>query len=191
MSTAYGESVIIFGFPGVGKTYAFEHAEELGYTIMDSDSSKFHWVYEDDDCTIPILDENGKKIVHPAWPQNYIQYITLMGRETEKYPDYILCSTHEEVMNALLPLDFTCFTIVPDISMKEDFLAIYKERGSSDEFIANMDKNWDEFVKGTIERSFSSELCNCTVVMIRKEGKIQNVSDLLKLHIVNPMEFEE
>lgn len=36
------ESTIIFGFPGTGKTYAFNHQEELKATIQDSDSSHFH-----------------------------------------------------------------------------------------------------------------------------------------------------
>ena len=34
---------IISAFPVCGKTYAFEKLNQKGYTILDSDSSKFSW----------------------------------------------------------------------------------------------------------------------------------------------------
>ena len=189
MSTI-GESILIFGFPGTGKTYAFEHAEELGLDLQDSDSSHFHWVYKDDEFKEPVLDENGKKIVHPEWPMNYVKYIELTGREQKYKPDYIFVSTHEEVMNALLPLDFTSFCIVPDISLKERYMKLYKDRGNDEKFLKLMDEKWDEFIKGTEKRTMH-ENCSCMLVSIREGGKIQNVYDLISRKIGIPMEFDE
>ena len=175
------ESVIIFGFPGTGKTYAFEHAEELGLKLQDSDSSHFHWVYKDDDFKEPVLDEDGKKVVHPAWPANYAAYISLTGREQfeEERPDYIFVSTHTEVMKAISDLDFTCFTVVPNKSLKEKYMKLYRDRGNDEAFIEMMDKNFDKFVDDTFQNAMAGNYCNF-LVEIREGGRIQSVYDLIK-----------
>lgn len=186
-NTGMNESIIIFGFPGVGKSYAFEHQEELGLELQDSDSSHFHWLYKDDEFKEPVLDENGKKVVHPAWPANYAQYIELTGREQEVNPDFIFVSTHEEVMEAILALGFISFCIYPDINMKDKFMQLYKDRGNDERFLKLMDEKWEEFVKGTEKRAMSAD--KCISFPIREGGKIQNVYDLLKRKPKIPMEF--
>lgn len=186
-NTGMKESIIVFGFPGVGKSYAFEHQEELGLELQDSDSSHFHWMYEDDEFKKPVLDEDGKKVVHPAWPANYAQYIELTGREQEVNPDFIFVSTHEEVMEAILALGFISFCIYPDINMKDKFMQLYKDRGNDERFLKLMNEKWEEFVKGTEKRSMNSE--KCIRFPIREGGKIQNVYDLLKRKPKIPMEF--
>lgn len=186
-NTGMDESIIIFGFPGVGKSYAFEHQEELGLELQDSDSSHFHWLYKDDEFKEPVLDENGKKVVHPAWPANYAQYIELTGREQEVNPDFIFVSTHEEVMKAILSLGFISFCIYPDINMKDKFMQLYKDRGNDERFLKLMDEKWEEFVKGTEKRAMSAD--KCISFPIREGGKIQNVYDLLKRKPKIPMEF--
>ena len=186
-NTGMDESIIIFGFPGVGKSYAFEHQEELGLELQDSDSSHFHWLYKDDEFKEPVLDENGKKVVHPAWPANYAQYIELTGREQEVNPDFIFISTHAEVIEAILPLGFISFCIYPDIDMKDKFMQLYKDRGNDERFLKLMDEKWEEFVKGTEKRAMSAD--KCISFPIREGGKIQNVYDLLKRKPKIPMEF--
>lgn len=129
------ESTIIFGFPGTGKTYAFNHQEELKATIQDSDSSHFHWLYKGEGFDDPVLDEDGHKVVHPAWPANYAEYISLTGREQKCPPDFILVSTHSEVIEAVSMLKFKeMYVVIPNIFEKKEFLKLYKERGSSEEF---------------------------------------------------------
>ena len=184
-NTGMKESIIVFGFPGVGKSYAFDHQEELGLELQDSDSSHFHWL--EDDNKKPILDENGKKIPHPAWPANYVHYIELTGREQEVNPDFIFVSTHEEVMEAILPLGFNSFCIYPDINMKDKFMEIYKNRGNDKRFLKLMDEKWDEFVKGTESRAMGADRCSC--FPIREGGKIQTVYDLMKRANKIAMEF--
>ena len=172
-------SVLIFGFPGIGKTYAFQNQEELGKNLQDSDSSHFHWVYPDgdDEFKNPILDEDGKKIPHPAWPANYAQYIELTGREQVKKPDYILVSTHEIVMNTLADLKFDSFTIIPDKNSKEYYLNLYKERGNDDAFIKLMDDNWEEFIEGTKKRAF---LMGSHIIIVGPDRKYKSLYDFLK-----------
>lgn len=190
MSTEF-ESVLIFGFPGVGKSYAKEHEEEYGLSLQDSDSSHFHWLYRDNEFKDPVLDEDGKKVIHPEWPANYVRYIELTGREQSIKPDFIFVSTHEEVMKALLPLRFMSYTLVPTIDQKERYLKLYKERGSSDEFIELMDKNWEKFIKGTEERATNHEYPDNMLINIWPTGKIQSVADLITLDTVRAMDFEK
>lgn len=186
-NTKRHESMIIFGFPGVGKTYAFNHQDELGLELVDSDSSNFHWMKDDDGND--LLDENGKKIVHPAWPANYVQYIELIGREQAINPDYIMVSTHEEVVNALMDRRFLSITLLPDKSMKENFIQRFKDRGSPESFIDNLNKNWDNFIDGTIERINAHKCSKWNMLMtIREGGKIQNMSDLLRKNLIPPFE---
>lgn len=172
------DSVLIFGFPGVGKTYAFQNQEKLGITLQDSDSSHFHWVYPDGDTEFknPITDDDGKKIPHPAWPANYAQYIELTGKEQVKKPDYIMISTHEIVMNTLANLKFESFTIIPDKSAKNYFLELYKKRGNDEAFIKMMNDNWEEFIEGTKKRAF---LMGSHIVLIGPERKYRSLYDFL------------
>ena len=186
-NTGIKKSIIIFGFPGVGKSYAFEHQEEIGFELQDSDSSHFHWLYKDDEFKEPVLDEDGKKVVNPAWPANYAQYIELTGKEQEVNPDFIMVSTHKEVMDAILPLGFTSFCIYPDINLKDRFMEIYKNRGNDERFLKLMDENWENFVKGTEKRAMGAD--KCTSYIIHEKGKIQNITDLLKKFHKTPIEF--
>ena len=174
------DSILIFGFPGIGKTYAFQNQEELGLDLQDSDSSHFHWVYPDgdDEFKYPILDEDGKKITHPAWPANYAQYIELTGREQIKKPDYIMISTHEVVMNTLADLKFDSFTIIPDKNSKEHYLNLYKERGNDDAFIKLMNDNWEEFIEGTKKRAF---LMGSHIIIVGPERKYKSLYDFLSV----------
>lgn len=174
------ESVIIYGFPGTGKTYAFNKAEELELDLQDSDSSHFHWLYKGEGFTDPVLDENGKKVVHPAWPANYAQYIELTGREQECPPDYIFVSTHKEVMEAVNNLGFVSFAVVPSKDCKDEFMRRFSERGSDEAFLKLMDEKFDEFVDSVVNFVLNDESANIFLVEIRPGGKIQSVYDLIK-----------
>lgn len=64
-------------FLGCGKTYLFRNQIELGYKILDSDSSKF---------------EKGE-----GWEKEYVNHIQ---SNADKY-DFIFVSQHEEVLKEL------------------------------------------------------------------------------------------
>jgi adenylate kinase len=77
-------TVVVSGFPGVGKSTLFAQAK--GRRILDSDSTDFSWA------------DAAKKVRHPNWPQNYIDHIrNNLGRA-----DIILVSSHDVVRDALV-----------------------------------------------------------------------------------------
>ena len=112
-------TVIISGFPGIGKTYLFENSP---LSILDSDSSKF-------DKTM--------------FPQNYIEHI----KENIGKVDIILVSSHKEVREALVceKIDFTL--VYPHESLKSEYIEKYKERGSSEKFIQLISDNWNNWIE--------------------------------------------
>lgn len=184
-------SKIVFGFPGVGKTYCFAHQKELGLKLVDSDSSMFHWVYDLNGN--PCLDEDGNKREHPEWPMNYIKYVTLIGKEKAEKPDYILMSTHEDVMNAMKDSGFDMILVVPGEDEKDNMMRLYKERGNDEKFIEMMDKKYDEYRQGAIVRAV--DLSAIGIVAIHPfsvaENVYANLFEYFKYPPKDPMEFEK
>lgn len=109
------ESILISGFPGIGKSYLMNNLPDG--VCSDSDSSKFN-----------------KK----HFPDNYIEHIkSLMGST-----NLILISSHEEVRKALVDNDLDFILVYPKRGLKEDYLNRYKQRGSPDSFIKLLNDNW-------------------------------------------------
>lgn len=120
---------IISAFPGCGKTYFFNQNKEI---CLDSDSSNFSWSYS----------PSGLKERNPLFPQNYIDHIK---ENIGKY-EYIFISSHEEVRESLLDECIFFFLVYPSYEMKEDFIQRYVERGSPQEFISLLSKNWHDWM---------------------------------------------
>ncbi len=121
-SQAYGVTgKVICGFPGVGKSTLFKELKDSKYKVLDSDSSTF-----------------DKK----DFPSNYIEHI----KEKTKEGYTILASSHKEVRDALIKEEMLFTLVYPDKSLKDEYLARYKERGSPQSFIDLLDKNWDTWV---------------------------------------------
>lgn len=106
-----------------------------GDKIIDSDSSLFSWVY----------DENGKKTDkrNPDFPQNYIKHI----KEHLKTEDVIFVSSHKVVRDALKENNIPYVLIYPEKKMKSEWMKRFKERGNTDAFIKFQDENWDSFIE--------------------------------------------
>lgn len=187
------DSTIIFGFPGVGKTYCVEHQKELGLELVDSDSSKFHWIY---DLNGQICkDENGNKREHPEWPMNYVKYVTLIGKEKTHKPDYILMSTHSEVIEAMLNAGFENMNfVVPSRSpeAKEAMMEIYKKRGNTQEFIDKIFENYNDYITDIVKK-YSGSIRIIFLNPAIKESKYSTLYDVLKdfPEPINPMEFDD
>lgn len=112
-------SILISGFPGIGKSYLVNNLPEG--VCSDSDSSQFN-----------------KK----DFPHNYIKHIkSLMGKV-----DIILISSHEEVRKALVSNKMEFILVYPKRELKGDYLNRYKERGSPEAFINLLDNKWDEWM---------------------------------------------
>lgn len=120
---------IIAAFPGCGKTMSHNKRKQ---TSLDSDSSNFSW---------DVVNEDGTRKRNPNFPKNYIQHIK---NNIGKY-EYIFVSTHKEVREALKDECIFFYLVFPGFGAKDDYVKRYQQRGSSEEFILLLDKNWIEW----------------------------------------------
>ena len=112
---------VICGFPGVGKSTLFKELKDSDYKVLDSDSSTFD---------------------KADFPDNYIKHI----KEKTAKGYTILASSHDVVRNALIKEGMMFTLVYPDKSLKDEYLARYKERGSPQKFIDLLDSKWDEWI---------------------------------------------
>lgn len=145
------DTIVISGFPAVGKSYLFKNKK---LDVLDSDSSKFSWI------------KKGER--NPDFPNNYIKHI----KENIGKVDVILVSSHKDVRDALVANDIDFILVYPDKSLKEEYLKRYEERGSPKEFIDMIDKNWNGFIDELDEQK------GCEKIKL-KEG--QYLSDVIEL----------
>lgn len=127
---------IVSGFPGVGKSYLYQHQEEFGIKVLDSDSSKFSWLKDNEG--------NNTKVRNPDFPNNYIEYIVEACKEGST--DVIMVSTHKIVLNALYDHHFSPIVMYPSIELKEEYIERYKARGNNEKFVKFISDNWDNFI---------------------------------------------
>lgn len=113
------KTIIISGFPGIGKTHFKENSD---LCVLDSDSSKFN---------------------KSEFPENYITHI----KENIGKVDIILVSSHETVRNALVDNDIDFTLVFPVSGSKDIYLDRYMQRGSPPAFIDLISKNWDSWIE--------------------------------------------
>jgi hypothetical protein len=119
---------LVLGFPGVGKTMYYMKKKGK-VDVLDSDSSTF-----------PKED----------FPSNYIEHIL----ENIGKQDVMFISTHEVVRKALKSIDIFSnenvegvYLVYPDLSLKDEYMKRYKERGNNKQFIEVLDKMFDNWVE--------------------------------------------
>lgn len=120
----------------------FEPTIPVGDKILDSDSSLFSWIY----------DENGNKtnVRNPDFPNNYIQHI----KEHLETEDIIFVSSHKVVRDALKENNIHYILIYPDKELKLEWIYRLKHRGNDDAFIDFIIENWDNFIDEMEAESF-------------------------------------
>lgn len=120
------KTIVVSGFPGVGKSHLFR--ENNGLVIMDSDSSKVSWLTEG--------------VRHPDFPRNYIEHIKAnMGKA-----HLILVSSHKVVRDALRESAVAYVLVYPDRQLKSEYIQRYRDRGSDDAFVQMIESRWDIFM---------------------------------------------
>ena len=119
------KTIVVSGFPGVGKSYYVNHGKGSDYMpqgfAIDSDSSTF--------------DKSN-------FPKNYIEHI----KENIGKVKIIFVSSHKEVRDALVDANIDFTLAYPCSNLKYEYIKRYKERGSSDGFINFISDNWDNFI---------------------------------------------
>jgi coenzyme F420-reducing hydrogenase alpha subunit len=123
-------TVLISAFPGTGKSHFFKNSKNL---VLDSDSSKFDKKY---------------------FPNNYIDHI----KNNIYKVDYILISSHKDVREALVKNKLDFILVYPRKELKDEYLERYKKRGSNENFINLLDKNWNEWIDQLENQSCKSKI---------------------------------
>lgn len=120
--------------------------EPCGEKIIDSDSSFFSWIY----------DENGNKTDkrNPDFPNNYIQHI----KEHMETEDVIFVSSHKVVRDALEKENIPYYLIYPSKDMKDEWMYRFKNRGNDEAFIKFQDEHWDEFIDNMENETFPTKV---------------------------------
>ena len=126
------QALVISAFPGCGKTYFFNKHKEY-MKVLDSDSSMFSWIYNDD----------GTKERHPDFPNNYIRHI----KENLDTQDIIFVSSHAQVRKALYDAGIKFVLVFPSTNLKEEWMLRLSDRGSSEEFVKLIGDNWNSWLK--------------------------------------------
>lgn len=57
-----------------------------------------------------------------------------------------MISSHKEVRDALVENGLYFKLVYPDISLKEEYIKRYEERGNVDNFIKLLDNNWESWI---------------------------------------------
>lgn len=153
---------IISAFPGVGKTYFFENKKE--YNCLDSDSSNFSWIIE-----------NNEKKRNPDFPNNYITHIK---QNIGKY-DFIFISSHKEIREALIENCIHFYLVYPDFldaEEKERYMNIYKNRGNDEDFVKLISLNWEKWLKECFN---TKQGCINLMMMPKKGWNLEKIIDLI------------
>lgn len=122
-------TIVLAGFPGVGKTYSTGNER---YKCLDLDSSEFSWT--------------SPGVRNPNFVQDYLTAIE--EAFNSKVFDYIFISTHKDVSNAIPEyLTNSLYQVFPELGLKDTFIQRYAERGSPEAFVDFMHNNWTVFIE--------------------------------------------
>lgn len=151
-------TIVLAGFPGVGKTHFTDSNKDTGYKCLDLDSSEFSWL--------------SPGVRNPNFVSDYIAAIE-QAFKSEDY-DFIFISTHKEVSSRIPEyLTNSLYLVFPELSLKESFIQRYVDRGSPKPFVDMMHDNWTVFIEDLQRNS------NCAGYL-KLETPKENLSDVIE-----------
>jgi hypothetical protein len=141
------KTLVISAFPGTGKSYCYTNEKHLFNGILDSDSSEFKW----------LKDNQGNKTnqVNPEFPNNYIQHI----KDNIGKVEIIFVSSHKEIREALKLAGIEYILVYPNTYQKKEYLKRYKERGSNKAFIDRVESNWEDWIDQCRSEDYPINIC--------------------------------
>lgn len=148
-------SIIICGYPGIGKSTAAVNRSN----IIDAESVSFSHTWDPDTC---FQEPND------AFPGNYVDYLEMLTHQLAGY-DYILAACHQEVRDELMKRGIPFIVVMPDESCLNEYLIWYLKRGDSVEFITKMQKEWKQW-------HYDIRSTGATVITL---GPGENLADIL------------
>lgn len=132
--------MIISGFAGIGKTYLGNKYED----IIDLESSDYKWIYSDEVNGMDWEKRKGltERLFNPDWPENYINAIL----EAEKKYKIVLISQSVEILAELRLRKIPFIVVIPDINLKEEYIARCRKRGNNEVFIGFISDYYEYFI---------------------------------------------
>lgn len=122
------ETLIILGFPGIGKSTFAENYIKHNILTKDTDISKFKY------------ERNGE--LKSDFPRNYVEYIkTGIG-----HIDVILGPLDIDVIAELTKEKINHFIVYPEKHLKNHFIKRYLDKGHADEFVCTMINSFDMLI---------------------------------------------
>lgn len=122
---------VISAFPCTGKSCYYRYSTDS----IDSDSSKFSWIYKED----------GEKERNPNFVEEYVRHIKVL--KESGIARIIFVSSHEEVRKELIKQGILDILIYPNINTKHDHVLRICDRGGTDDPLASIvEDNWDEWI---------------------------------------------
>ena len=120
------KTMIISAFCGTGKTHLCKILREQAIEIEC-------WTYQ------------GRKDI---FPDNIIKDIKAKVGKVK----YIFISSNPVVIDRLVKEGINIYIYYPEQGLKDEYINRYKNRGSSDDFVDMLDRNWDDWLKEIHER---------------------------------------
>ena len=152
-------TIIVSGFPGVGKSY---YCMQNPDKALDLDSSSFSWVTKLD----------GTKERNPDFPQCYIDRIKEVI--AEKRYRFVFVSSHKAVRTALKDNNLYFALVYPYADCKDEMIERYLKRGSTQQFIDVVQSSWFDWIMECQHEI----MCHKIELDVDRE----NLSDALSLH---------
>lgn len=128
--------MIISAFAGVGKTTLAKKYEK---DVIDLESGNFKWI---ENGNTEATKGDNTRTLNPKFPINYLEAIKKANTEYK----VVLISQHEVIRKCLDAVKLDYFIAYPDMSMKEEFIERYKQRGNNDNFINLIISNWEKWI---------------------------------------------
>lgn len=125
-------TLIVSGFPGVGKSYFTK--EINSNKVLDSDSSSFSWIKPNER--------------NPNFPNNYIKHI----KENIGKVNIIFISTHDILLKELYKENINYILVYPQLEIKMEYIKRYVDRNNDELFINTLNNNYENWIKGLQEQ---------------------------------------
>ena len=142
-------TIIISAFPGMGKSYAVEHLPQ--YKMLDLESSNYSWIKT-----------NEGKVRNPSFAQNYIDHLKQLKNQGSY--QVIFVSSHKIVRQALQHNKMRYYFVYPDISLKDEYIRRYRERGNEQDFVELLEQKWEQWIS-QIQHDHDNKYCHKTKVI--------------------------
>ena len=157
------KAIIICGFPGIGKTTAEQRCRQA----IDCESSGFQYCF--DPTEVNAANPVGVYKKKPNWVHEYVDKLVELAMDVRYH--FVFASTHQEVRDELDARSVSYIVVVPERSLKDEYLSRYVRRGDSADFIIGIFEHWGEWLE-EIEK-------NAPAVIHLKAGQV--LADLLPI----------